>query len=67
MINTIEAVIKNGKILPLETFEVPEGTKVLVTLLTEDEKTFWVSASQETLDDIWDNNEDNIYAELLEK
>ena len=67
MINTIEAVIKNGKILPLETFEVPEGTKALVTLLTEDEKTFWVSASQETLDDIWDNNEDNIYAELLEK
>ena len=40
MINTIEAVIKNGKILPLETFEVPEGTKALVTLLTEDEKTF---------------------------
>ena len=67
MINTIEAVIKNGKILPLETFEVPEGTKALVTLLTEDEKTFWMSASQETLDDIWDNNEDNIYAELLEK
>ena len=67
MINTIEAVIKNGKILPLETFEVPEGTKALVTLLTEDEKTFWMSASQETLDDIWDNNGDNIYAELLEK
>ncbi len=67
MINTIEAVIKDGKILPLETFEVPEGTKALVTLLTEDEKTFWMSANQETLDDIWDNNEDNIYAELLEK
>ena len=67
MINTIEAVIKNGKILPLEKFEVPEGTKALVTLLTEDEKTFWMSASQETLDDIWDNNGDNIYAELLEK
>lgn len=67
MINTIEAVIKDGKILPLEQFEVPEGTKALVTLLTEDEKTFWLSASQETLDDIWANDEDNIYAELLEK
>ena len=67
MINTIEAVISNGQILPLEKFEAPEGTKALVTLLTEDEKTFWMSASEETLDNIWDNEEDDIYAELLEK
>ena len=67
MINTIEAVISNGKILPLEEFEVPEGTKALVTLLTENERTFWMSASEETLDNIWDNEEDDIYAELLKK
>jgi hypothetical protein len=67
MINTIEAVITNGQILPLEEFDAPDGTKALVTLLTEDEKTFWTSASEETLADVWDNEEDDVYAELLEK
>ena len=31
MINTIWAVIRDGKIVPLEAVQVPEGTRALVT------------------------------------
>ena len=33
--NTIWAVIRDGKIVPLEEVKVPDGTRVLVTLLPE--------------------------------
>jgi len=28
---------------------------------------FWISASESSLDEIWNNEEDDVYAELLEK
>lgn len=45
--------------------ELPEGTKILVTLLPDDEAGFWAHASQPSLDAVWDNAEDDVYAELL--
>jgi hypothetical protein len=36
MSNTIWAVVRDGKIIPLEAVKVPEGTRALVTLLPED-------------------------------
>jgi predicted DNA-binding antitoxin AbrB/MazE fold protein len=67
MLNTIEAVVQNGRIIPLEKLEIPDGTKALVTLLTEEDTDFWLSASEDLLKEIWDNEEDDVYAELLEK
>lgn len=68
MLNTIEAVIKNGQILPLEEFNVPEGTKALITLLpASNEKEFWLLASETALDSVWDSEEDDVYADLLKK
>lgn len=67
MMNTIEAVVKNGHIIPLESIELIEGSRVLVTLSDTDEQEFWVSASEQSLDAIWDNEEDDVYAELLAK
>ena len=66
MLNTIRAVVREGKIELLEQVEIPEGTEVLVTPLV-DEPDFWLSASENSLDSIWDNSEDDVYAELLEK
>jgi hypothetical protein len=40
---------------------------VLVTVLPDDEIEFWLQASLVSLDEIWDNTEDDIYAQLLEK
>jgi hypothetical protein len=67
MINTIWAVIRDGKIVPLEDVKVPEGTRALVTLLPEDEAGFWLAASESSLSEVWGSAEDDIYAELLEK
>jgi hypothetical protein len=64
MMNTIWAVIREGKIVPLEEVN---GTRVLVTLLPEDDAGFWLAASESSLSEVWGNAEDDVYAELLEK
>ena len=65
MLNTIRAVVREGRIELLEKVELPEGTEVLVTPLVETE--FWLKASESSLDAIWDNSEDDEYAKLLEE
>lgn len=60
MLNTVRAIFKEGRIQLLEELELPEGTEILVTPLT-DETDFWVKASHPALDAIWDNAEDDIY------
>ena len=67
MLETLWATIRQGKIELLEATELPEGTRVLVTLLPDDETEFWLQASQVSLDVVWDNAEDDVYAQLLEK
>jgi hypothetical protein len=62
----IRAVVREGRIELLEEVEIPEGTEVLVTPLP-DESNFWLNASETSLDSVWDNAEDDVYAELLEK
>ncbi len=68
MLHTAWAVVHEGKIELLEEMSLPEGAKVLVTVLTEeDDLKFWMSASQTAFDKIWDNPEDDVYAELLKE
>ena len=66
MLNTIRAVVREGKIELLEQVEIPEGTEVLVTPLIN-EPEFWLHASESALASIWNNSEDDVYAELLER
>ncbi|HYX13498.1 MAG TPA: hypothetical protein VE944_03855 [Nostoc sp.] len=65
MLKTLWATVREGKIELLESEELPEGTRVLVTLLPDDETEFWLQTSQTSLSSIWDNTEDDVYAELL--
>jgi hypothetical protein len=67
MLNTVWAVVRGGKIELLEPADLPEGRKVLVTLLPDEDTQFWLHTSQVALDTIWDNPEDDVYAQLLEK
>ena len=68
MLRTVWAVIREGKIELLEPVPLSEGAKVLVTMLPdEDEQQFWLQVSQRALADIWENTEDDVYAELLQK
>ncbi len=65
MLKTLWATVRQGKIELLELSELPEGAKVLVTLLPDEEAEFWLQASQISLDTVWDNTEDDVYAQLL--
>lgn len=65
MLKTLWATVRQGKIELLESTELPEGTRVLVTLLPDDEAEFWLQASQASLNAVWDNPEDDVYGQLL--
>lgn len=67
IMNTMWAVIRGGRVEPLEKIEAPEGTRALVTLLPEEGGDFWLAASESSLRAAWDNAEDGVYAELLEE
>ncbi len=67
MFKTLMATVRQGKIEISGQLELPEGTKVLVTVLPSNETEFWKESSQVSLDKIWNNSEDDIYAELLEE
>ena len=62
----IRAVVNDGRIEPVEKLELPDGTEVLVTILSNGDD-FWLNVSEESLEAIWDNPEDDVYAELLER
>jgi hypothetical protein len=66
MLKTLWAKVRQGKIELLEAAELPEGVRVLVTVLPDDEAEFWLQASQISLDAVWDNTEDDVYAQLLQ-
>jgi hypothetical protein len=68
MLKTLWAVVKKERIQLLEKERIPEGTRVLVTLLPKDEDVqFWQGTGQASVDAVWDNAEDEVYAELLKK
>ncbi len=67
MMQTLWAVVRDGKIELSDRVDLPEGARVLVTLLPDEEGHFWLEASRGSLAAIWDNAEDDAYAPLLEK
>jgi len=66
MMNTVKAIVREGKIELLEQVDIPEGTEVLVTILS-DEIEFWLRASESSLASVWDNAEDDVYEQLLKR
>ncbi len=66
MLTTVQAIVENNQIKLLEEMPLEAGQKLLVTFLTDSESQFWITTSQSSLDDIWDNEEDDVYAQLLE-
>jgi hypothetical protein len=67
MLPTVWGVVYGGKIEVCEGLPLPEGCKVLVTLLSDADDAFWTAASEKSLSTIWDNAKDDAYAQLLEK
>ena len=67
MLITHWGVVQQGKIQLFDKIKFPEGAKVLVTIIPDDEQQFWLGASESAIDEIWNNTEDDIYEQLLEK
>ena len=66
MLNTALGIVRDGRIETLERIALPEGKRVLVAILPDD-NSFWQEASQEALKQVWDNNEDDVYVRLLDE
>ncbi|MBC8230913.1 hypothetical protein H8E77_15285 [bacterium] len=67
MLSTHQAIVHNGEINFLEEVDLLEGTKLLITVLQNDESDFWLTVSQSSIEKIWDNPENDIYEQLLER
>jgi hypothetical protein len=68
MMTTIWGVVREGRIVPVEDVRLAEGTRVLVTVMPdEDESAFWLGVSQDALAAVWDNEQDDVYAQLLKE
>ncbi len=67
MLQTLWAKVQGGQIRLAEEAELPEGARLLVTVLLDDEKQFWLDASQASLASVWNNAEDDVYAQLLKE
>lgn len=67
MLSTIWGVVRDGKVEPIDESVLPEGAHVLVTVMNDQEAAFWSRLSQESLKSIWDNEEDDVYAQLLQR
>ena len=66
MMSTVRAVVRGGKVELLEPLELTEGADALVTLLSDSgDSGFWQAAAAPAAAAVWDNAEDDIYAELL--
>ncbi len=65
MLSSHFAVVRNGRIELADSADLDEGARLLVTVLPPDDDQFWLHASQSSLKDIWDNEQDDTYAELL--
>ncbi len=67
MMTTVQGIVRDGKITVVENVNLPEGTRVLVTLLPDEEREFWTKISERAFAKLWDNPDDDVYAALLEE
>lgn len=67
MLHSVWAVVHNGKIQLAEQMDLPEGAKLVVTILPDEESRFWMAVTDKSLSGVWDNLEDDVYAKLLEE
>ena len=58
---TIRAVVRDGKIVPVDDLSL------LVTFVRDDESEFWQGIDQDALGAVWNNDQDDVYAQLLEE
>ncbi len=64
----IDAVYEGGLLRPLQPLSLPEHAHVRIsveTLPIDAERTEWLNQSERRLLEVWDNDADDVYNELL--
>ena len=73
MTTTVEAIYENGTLRLPTLLPLPEKTHVMVTIRSDaappedSERAAWLKLSEEKLAKIWENPDDDIFNELLQK
>jgi predicted DNA-binding antitoxin AbrB/MazE fold protein len=68
MTTTVEAVYENGKLVLARRLSLPEKSHVRVTIESPDiEREAWLKLSEESLAEVWNNEADDVFNELLKK
>jgi hypothetical protein len=67
MLSSFWGIVRAGKIEPESPAILPEGAHVLVTVIPDEDATFWQRVSEESLRSVWSNSEDDVYGELLQR
>lgn len=65
MIKTIKTKYKEGQIVFNEELNIPNDSIVYISYNVISEDDFFLKSSEISLDKIWDNNEDDVYEQLL--
>ncbi|MGI8964892.1 MAG: antitoxin AF2212-like protein [Limisphaerales bacterium] len=68
MTTTVNAIYENGKLVLPAPLSLPEKSHVRVTIESSDsEREAWLKQSESSLMKVWDNDDDDIFNELLSK
>lgn len=68
MLKTIKTKYRRGILKVPENFNIPDNSTVFISYAESDETDSGILQSSESyLDKIWNNNEDDIYEQLLNK
>jgi len=68
MITGVEAIYEGGLLRPLQPLALPDHTRVRLsvqTLENDSERTEWLAQSKRRLREIWENEADDVFNELL--
>ena len=68
MTTAVEAIYEDGMLRPLQPLALPEHTHVRLsveTLPDDPERAAWLAQSERRLREVWDNEADDVFNELL--
>ena len=68
MTTAVEAIYEDGLLRPLQPLALPEHTHVRLsveTLPADPERAAWLALSERRLREVWDNEADDVFNELL--
>jgi predicted DNA-binding antitoxin AbrB/MazE fold protein len=68
MTTAIDAIYEDGLLRPLQPLSLPEHTHVRLsveTLSDDPERAAWLAQSERRLRQVWDNDDDDVFNELL--